>query len=301
LRQAANSVYHAGTGGFQTHFICNVCGQRGETPDKSQDPEIPTCSGCRSNVRTRGLLWVLSQELFGGSLQLPSFPCVKSLRGFGTSDSEIYDSRLEAKLGYHNTYFHREPRLDIANPPESELGRYDFVISSEVLEHVAPPAEAAFQSVYRLLRPNGVFVFTVPYSLLESTVEHFPELHEYNVARVGDRHVLVNRTREGKIEVYEDLVFHGGAGSTLEMRVFCEADLKRMLTDAGFRDVRIYSEDFPPFGILRNGPCSLPIAARKGQFGLPLEATRELIEQWDRFMGARWTRLGRKLRLLRSR
>jgi SAM-dependent methyltransferase len=244
---------------------------------------------------------VLSQELFGASLMLPAFPRLKSLRGVGTSDSAVYDKRLEEKFGYHNTWFHREPRLDIAHPPESEFGRYDFLISSEVFEHVAPPPEAAFQNVYKLLRPNGVFIFTVPYSLGESTVEHFPELHDYTIARLGGRHVLINQTREGKVEVYENLVFHGGPGSTLEMRVFCESDLRRMLTDAGFREVRIYSEDYPEFGVVRNGPCSLPIAARKAEFALSRDAARELIEQWNGFIRSRWTRLGAKLRLLRGR
>jgi SAM-dependent methyltransferase len=270
-------------------------------PEKGQNPEVATCTRCGSNVRTRGLLWVLSQELFGASLTLPAFPRLKSLRGVGTSDSADYDKRLEAKFGYHNTWFHREPRLDLAHPPEAEFDKYDFLISSEVFEHVAPPAEAAFQNVSKLLRPNGVFLFTVPYSLKESTIEHFPELHEYTIARLGDHHVLVNRTREGKVQVYEDLVFHGGPGSTLEMRVFCERDLKRMLIDVGFREVRIYSDDYPAFGIVRNGPCSLPIAARKGEFALGADATRELIEQWNGFMRSRWMRLGAKLRLLRGR
>jgi len=284
-----------------TQFTCNVCGRRGRSPEKGQNPEDPTCAHCGSNVRTRDLLRALSQELFGASLTLAAFPRLKSLRGIGIGDSGVYAGRLEEKLGYHNTFFHREPRLDIAHPPESEFGQYDFAISSEVFEHVAPPAEAAFQNVCRLLRPNGAFVFTVPYSLEESTVEHFPELHEYAVVRLGERHVLVNRTREGKVEVHENLVFHGGPGATLEMRVFSESDLRRMLAGAGFGEVRIYGQDCPEFGIVRDGLCSLPLAARKGEFAFGVDAARELMEQWDGLMRSRWLRLGAKLRLLRGR
>jgi SAM-dependent methyltransferase len=291
----------AGTGVSPTQFTCNVCGQRGRPPEKGRNPEDSTCSRCGSNVRTRGLLRALSQELFGASLTLAAFPRIKSVRGIGIGDSEVYAQRLEEKLGYHNTFFHREPRLDIAHPPESEFGQYDFVISSEVFEHVVPPAEAALQNVSKLLRPNGVLVFTVPYSLEESTIEHFPELHEYAIARLGGRHVLVNRTREGQVQIYENLVFHGGPGSTLEMRVFSECDLKRMLAGAGFGEVRIYGEDCPEFGIVRDGLCSLPMAARKGEFAFGVEAARELIEQWDGLMRSRWLRLGAKLRLLRGR
>jgi len=249
-------------------------------------------------VRTRGLLWVLSQELFGAAMTLPAFPRIKSLRGIGTSDSDVYAKRLKEKLGYHNTYLHREPRLDIAHPPESEFGRYDFLISSEVLEHVVPPVEEAFQNAGRLLRPNGVFVLTVPYSLEKTSAEHFPELYEYAIARLGGSYVLVNRTREGQVQVYENLVFHGGPGSTLEMRMFSENDLKRMLADAGFGQVRIYGEDCPEFGISHTEPCSLPIAARKGDFALGREPARELFEQWNGLMRSRWLRLGVKLRLM---
>jgi SAM-dependent methyltransferase len=297
----ANRFTIAWTGVLPTQFTCNVCGRRGRPPEKRQNAEDSTCSRCGSNVRTRALLRALSQELFGANLTLAAFPRIKSLRGIGIGDSDLYAGRLEEKFGYHNTFFHREPRLDIAHPPESEFGQYDFAVSSEVFEHVAPPAEAAFQNVCRLLRPNGVFVFTVPYSLDESTVEHFPELHEYAIARLGEGHVLINRTREGKLEVHENLVFHGGPGSTLEMRVFSEGDLKRMLAGAGFREVRIYGEDCPEFGIVRNGPWSLPLAARKGEFAFRVDAAGELIAQWDALMRSRWLRLGAKLRLLRRR
>ena len=284
---------------MNTPFTCNICGRRGQLPERGRNPEDPTCPRCGSNVRTRDLLRALSRELFAADLTLPSFPRVRSLRGLGIGDSELYALRLADKLGYHNTFFHKEPRLDIANAPEAESGRYDFVVSSEVFEHVAPPAEAAFANVFRMLRPGGVFVFTVPYSLDQSTVEHFPELHQFAIVPLGERHVLVNRTREGKVEVHEDLVFHGGPGSTLEMRLFSESDLKRMLAGAGFGEPRIYGEDCPEFGILRDGPCSLPMAARKGEFALGAEPTREVMEQWDRLARSPWVRLGSKLRLLR--
>lgn len=270
-------------------------------PARSEDAEAASCARCGSNVRTRGLIRALTEELFGCGLALPSLPRLKTMTGLGASDSPIYARLLEEKFDYHNTHFHREPRLDLARVPESENGRYDFAISSEVLEHVAPPVETAFRNLSRMLRPNGVLVFTVPYSLQASTREHFPDLHEYNVTRVGDRHVLVNRTRDGRTQVFDDLVFHGGPGATLEMRVFSESDLKAMLATAGFLNVRICSEEYPEFGIVRSGVCSLPIAARKGEFAFRVEAARELAEQWNGFMRSKWVRLGTRLGLMRGR
>ena len=269
-------------------------------PARSDDAEAASCPRCRSSVRTRGLVRALTQELLGYGLSLPAVPRIKSLRGLGIGDSDVYSHLLEEKLGYRNTYFHREPRLDLSRVPESETGRYDFILASEILEHVAPPVETAFYNLARMLRPNGVLVLTVPYSLKPSTEEHFPDLYEHNVTRLGDRQVLVNRTREGRIEVFEDLVFHGGGGATLEMRVFSEPDLRTMLERAGFSSLRIYSEEYPEFGIVRSGVWSLPIAARKGEFAFSMESARELIEQWNGFMRSKWVRLGVRLRLMRG-
>jgi SAM-dependent methyltransferase len=256
-------------------------------------------------VRVRGLLHTLSQELFGTSLPLTEFPRVKSLRGLGTSDSESYAERLENRFDYRNTFLHREPRFDIANPAEDEFGRYDFLLSSEVLEHVLSPVEAAFQNACRMLKPSGVFVFTVPYSLEATTMERFGQLHDFGLAQLSDRTLLVNRTPQAEVQVFDNLVFHGGGGSTLEMREFSEAGLKSLLAAAGFTDVRIDSRDYPEFGIVRRNSWSLPIAARKGPFAFSKDAVRDLAEQYrdsqkrlEALMRSPVVRLACKLRLL---
>ena len=61
--------------------------------------------------------------------------------------------------------------------------------------------------------------------------EHFPDLYDYSIAQLKNDWVLVNRTRDGRLETFDKLVFHGGPGSTLEMRVFSERTLKQMLVD----------------------------------------------------------------------
>jgi SAM-dependent methyltransferase len=291
-------------------FTCNLCGHANRRATGDLDRETPSCSSCGSNVRTRGLIHALSLELFGANLTLPDFPRVKSLRGIGTSDSRQYADRLAAKLDYRNTFHDREPRFDIANPGDEHSGKYDFLVSSEVFEHVLPPAGAAFQNAFRVLKPHGFLVFTVPYSLELSTAEHFPDLHEFGLATLGGRVHLINRTREGAVQVFDHLVFHrDGSGTALEMREFSESSLKQLLTAAGFETVRIYSEDYPPFGIAHSEDCSLPIAARKGPFAFGAEPAREVVEQYrdlkrkfdgemKRLCGKFWFRLGHKLGLL---
>ena len=288
---------------METEFRCNVCGRANRAPAGGLDRERPSCASCGSNVRVRGLLLALSEELLGTNLALPEFPRIKSLRGLGLSDSPQYADLLAEKLDYRNTFFHREPYFDITRVDEGQLGRYDFVLASEVFEHVPPPAEVAFANAFRLLREGGVLVFTVPYSLDPATAERFPGLHEYGLARVGGSTVLVNRTREGELRVTDDLVFHISFGDpALEMREFSEADLKSRLVAAGFSEVRIFSEDYAPYGIVRAENWSLPIVARKGRFALSRDAARDILEHWqamDRSMRrlgrSWWFRIGRKL------
>jgi hypothetical protein len=110
---------------------------------------------------------------------------------------------------------------------------------------------------------------TTPYTLDGKTAEHFPELHEYTLAAPGGKTVLVNRRRDGSIETFENLVFHGGHGSTLEVRLFTEDSLRTALLEAGFSGVHFAAENWPEFGVEHTETWSLPIAARKGRIQPP--------------------------------
>jgi SAM-dependent methyltransferase len=261
-------------------FTCNICGAGNRCPPEALTREASTCAECGSNVRTRSLMLLLSLELFGLPLTLPKFPRLKTIRGLGLTDWPEYASRLADKFDYRNTFFNKEPRLDITNPPPEEAGKYDFLISSEIFEHVLPPASNAFLSAHRLLKPHGVLILTVPYSIEATTLEHYPEIHEFGFAQIGDALVLVNRTRSGELQVFEKPVFHGsGPGQALEMREFNEPDLKQAIAGAGFAAARIYAEKYLPFGIVYSERWSLPVVVRKGEFVHSVESMRNVIEQ----------------------
>ncbi len=251
-------------------FTCNICGAACERPATGFGREVESCPVCRSTVRVRGLIALLSQELFGVALALPDFPVLKGLRGFGMSDSPELSARLAEKFDYINTFYHQAPRLDITQPSSNDLGRYDFIFSSEVMEHVPTPVERSFENLCRMLKPDGLLLLTVPYTLEGRTVEHFPELHRYALAAPGGRTVLVNWRRDGSLEVFENLVFHGGDGSTLEMRVFSEESLREVLRGAGFDAVQVASADVPEFGVEHAETWSLPNVARRGRLIPPV-------------------------------
>jgi SAM-dependent methyltransferase len=220
-------------------------------------------------MRVRAAVALLSSEIFGVSMALPEFPTLKGIRGIGMSDSPALASRLAEKFDYTNTFYHQAPFFDVTRPEERDQARFDFILSSEVMEHVPPPVEDAFAALARLLKPNGVLLLTTPYTIDGKTAEHFPQLNEYTLASPGGRTVLVNRRRDGQLEVFDNLVFHGGHGSTLEIRVFSEESLRRILTGAGFASVQIASESLPESGIEHSETWSLPVAARKGHFVPP--------------------------------
>jgi len=227
-------------------------------------------------MRVRALIALLSEELFGIPMTLVEFPVMKGVRGIGMSDSDELAEKLAQKLDYTNTFYHQAPQFDVTKPDPNDFGRYDFILSSEVMEHIPPPVEHAFANLFRLLKPEGLLIMTTPYTLGGKTREHFPELHEFALTSLGAKTVLVNRRRDGSIETFEDLVFHGGPGSTVEMRVFTEESLRENLLGAGFSSVRIASENVPEFGVLHAENWSLPIVARKGHFRPPtVELARE--------------------------
>jgi hypothetical protein len=291
-------------------FVCNLCGARNQVEQFASEPA--TCP-CGSNVRMRALVHLLSVELFGHSIPACDFPRLKGVRGIGLSDQECYARILADKFDYTNTRFDREPRLDLREPHAALAGGYDFLLAADVIEHIAPPIVPALAGAHALLKPNGFFGVTVYCNPSDRLREHFADLHEFRVVPLGGREVLINRRRDGSLEVREDLIFHGGAGETLEMREFGLSALEADLLAAGFREVHFLTANVPDWGILFDHDTSQPLIARRQPYALDRCAQSQLFEVWrdaeDRAWNAgerlqtaydprpasRWTRLGRRL------
>jgi len=244
-------------------FKCNICGTICETLAGLLSREEVSCTSCGSTVRMRGMMHALSIALFGRAITLPEFPERKDLVGKGMSDWEGYAKPLSKKLAYQNTYYHKSPNLDITNISTQDEQSVDFLVSTDVFEHVTPPVSIAFENAKKMLKPGGAFIFSVPYALEGDTQEHFPNLHKFSLETKDNKRTLINCTKEGSIEEFSDLVFHGGEGDTLEMRVFSEASLLNELDHAGFHDVQIMKEPYFEFGIYLSETWSLPIIARE--------------------------------------
>ena len=249
--------------GDKVKFNCNICGAYNVTNLNNLSREIASCYGCGSTVRMRSIVHVLSMELFGESHILKDFPENKNIKGVGMSDWDGYANPLASKLDYTNTYFHQEPMLDVTDISKDEFETLNFIISSDVYEHVLYPVSRAFENTKNLLKNDGVFVFTVPYTKEgDETVEHFGELNDFEITKQNGTYVLKDIDKSGNEKIYNNLVFHGGPGTTLEMRVFCEKSMLNELKSAGFSDVKIYSDNYMEYGIYCDVDWSLPVAAR---------------------------------------
>lgn len=247
-------------------FVCNICDRENEAMLYQLTREDPSCSKCGSSVRLRTIIRILTTELFGHSLRISQIPRSSHLSGIGMSCWHGYANALARRMRYRNTFYHCEPRYDVAKGDASLDGSLDFAISTDVFEHVDPPVSKAFANVRKLLKPEGVLIFSVPFSHPGGepapTMEHFPDLHRYELEQVDQLYRLRNTTRTGEVQVFDELVFHGGPGSTLELRVFSEWSLLDELKTAGFDEVTIYSSSDLRHGIHWETKWSVPMAAR---------------------------------------
>jgi hypothetical protein len=282
-------------------FTCNLCGERDNRLEARhfENPELPSCSQCLSNVRFRWLVHRLSLE----------FDPDKNVRGLGLTDPGPVADVFADRYTYLNTFLDTEPRFDI-RCDASPLGELDFLIASEVFEHVVPPVADAFHNAARLLKPAGVLLLTVPWvwegdsplpelhdwkldreddrwlivdrtpdgqvtryydpmfdgaagPSLGHTREHFPDLFDWRLSEQHGSWQLTNRRRDGGVETFQNLVFHGGPGLALELRLFTRADLEKNLRAAGFRSVEFDNQAYEEAGIVFPYPWSHPIVARK--------------------------------------
>ena len=196
----------------ETTFLCNVCGGEGHFQQEHyENAELPSCAVCGSNGRFRWLVHRLSLHLFGCSLPLSEFPVRKNIKGIGLTDPSSIATVLADRFDYVNTSLTGEPRLDIRCDP-SPVGPLDFLIASEVFEHVEGPVERAFENAARLLKPGGLLLLTVPWVWGGDAHTAIPELHDWRLGSEDDGYVIVNRRRDGTEEKFRRMAFDGSPG-----------------------------------------------------------------------------------------
>lgn len=154
---------------------CWVCGVSGSFErDRMSITESYRCSSCRSPLRYQGqaraILWSFARHGARSIAELitePGFRRVKvfepgaqgPLRRYLRKLDEYFVSVYEpsAVLGEVRDGVRYEDLMNLSFERES----MDLVITSDIFEHVRHP-DRAFAEVYRVLRPGGTHIFTIP-------------------------------------------------------------------------------------------------------------------------------------------
>jgi len=154
---------------------CNICGHHVIfiCTDQSGKRNNLNCPICTSSARKRHIAKVLLDEFKSLSLgdlrhhiySLDAYdPIWKYSQGNSNFVSSLYlDDVPSGKLIDERIY--RQDVQKLTFQDES----FDAVISEDVMEHV-PFDEKGFSEIYRVLKPSGVHIFTVPFKFNEPTL-----------------------------------------------------------------------------------------------------------------------------------
>lgn len=162
----------------KSYIFCKVCGKFNKINISSDNlREDGICRKCHSNSRKRHLASVLLSSLKQKGMSVsPS-----SLRTIpANSNISLYNVESNGSLhnylrhinnyvcseyfGPYEIFGHEQNgilNVDMQDIPFEE-NRFDYVISTEVFEHIPNPYKA-FQETHRILKKGGSHIFTVPY------------------------------------------------------------------------------------------------------------------------------------------
>ena len=168
---------------------CNVCGYcefgKGPWGRMSQGGAFPACRSCGSLERHRTVraVWNPLIRLELGRLRAIQFSLDRSVDRdwFRTLEISIYGKRNS---------------LDLENI-DRPCDRYDVVICNHILEHIRDDRQA-FREIMRILKPTGLFQFTVPLPQSRAVTEDwgYPD-HPHGHYRLYGRD-LVDRFGEAR-------------------------------------------------------------------------------------------------------
>ncbi len=245
-----SSQSQAANAGSIVNATCGICGDQYELSTDVSSREGHLCESCGASGRSQAIAYCLSKYVFQKDKALSKLRPKKKIRIVGLSDGPAYAPILAEKCDYTNTFYHREPYLDITKPPSIYQNAFDALISADVFEHVLAAPSHAFQGAYDVLKEGGHLILTVPFINIDDHREHYPGLVNYSAEEKEDGSWKVHlEFPGGRTEVDETPCFHGGPGKTLEVRLFSRKRIQEELAWAGFKNVIIHDENMPERGI----------------------------------------------------
>ena len=220
------------------YFICCACFRPTFAINVKSGREALNCYWCKSTSRERAIFLQIHLQYLRRKIRSP----FRTVNILGVSDGHLTSTILKRiyRDRYKNFHYHLEPKLDITDVSSDLFSTADIVTCSEVLEHVEPPIEKAFEGLNQLLKLEGALVLSVPHTDNHGKhIEHFPVMKKSEVTFQAGVPVLKGERADGQPLEFVNLVFHGGIGATLEYRIFSQASLLKYLTLSGFESHKI--------------------------------------------------------------
>jgi SAM-dependent methyltransferase len=161
--------------------FCTVCGR--STLFVLIDPEClrntMICLFCRSAARNRHVAKALLDIVPGSKRSMAELQATDKATIYNTAADDCFSRVLKNYQGYFSSCYRDDlapgaeisPRTSCQNIEALTYpdGSFDFVITEDVFEHVRH-YEKGFQEIFRVLRPGGYHVFTVPFHFDRPTV-----------------------------------------------------------------------------------------------------------------------------------
>lgn len=196
------------------------------------------CTNCSASSRHRAVVYTIGKCMGTAGISLALWSKNKAIRILESSGRGSYPMMLKDKFTYYNTEYHPDP--SVTQHPSKRYAdfqhlaycdnEFDYVIASDVFEHIRED-EKAFCEIYRILKPEGIFIMTVPY-------QHNWEQTEIRIRPEGNHDEFLLPPE-----------YHGGGGQTLSYRTYGR-DLLQRLKDYGFT-VGCLELEVPQYAIVR--------------------------------------------------
>lgn len=241
---------------------CPICDATYQLNTNWNAREGHLCPSCTASGRSQAIAYLVSKFLFENKLPLVKQKKNRDIKLIGLSDGQVYAHPLSKICDYTNSYFHKEPFLDITAPLKGYWSGFDGLISADVFEHVLTEPCQAFSGAYKIIKPGGCLILTVPFVNHGDHKEHYPGISGYEARQENGSWIADIQYRNGKTKTITDPKFHGGPGKTLEVRLFNRNRLLEELKWAGFDDIYVMDENLPEHGINWSA-ASRPIVAIK--------------------------------------
>lgn len=231
---------------FTYKNTCTVCGLRTRFREFTENKrESGRCIRCNSFNRQRQIAYVLRNRLRLPARGSPP-PPLKNLSIYNVEANGAVHKALSVLPKYMcSEYFGdtHKPGEIINGIRNEDLQRlsfpdqvFDIILSSDVLEHMPDPY-TAHHEIFRVLKPGGRHIFTVPYN------------------HAAERDDVRARIVNGEIEYISEKIYHGDPvrpnEGVLVWTIFGKGMIAR-LNEIGFVTSE-FQLNFPEYGIVGEG------------------------------------------------